>query len=198
LRVGTFKVPYFRLPKLLHDLSQIFDEYGEDTIESPTTNETLAHILGYQESNNGTYHTKLADLRAFGLLEGHGNQTKISAVGRKILLGEKAEREQAWRNAVSSIPLWNRLQSELGLIVSEFKPEAFRKTVVNITGCNASEAIECEKFLLNDYDDDTKPIRAIGKAKVIDIKAGTEHITYPFSKRGKKRAIAWLRGVKAH
>jgi hypothetical protein len=199
MKLGNLNVPKSRLPDLLNDLRAIFDEYGSDFIGGTTKNDTLAHkVLGYEDSNNGTYRSKIKALREFGLIEGQGKDTQISSLGKTLLASEGQEWEKAYDKAAMRISLWNiiRHKDELGLKVSGFDSSIFIKTVMDASGCDEADAKSKEKFLLDAYDSDTKSIRGFGQPKKIEMSVNKQYMIYPFTVRGRNRAVAWLKDVR--
>jgi hypothetical protein len=193
--VGRFRVPSYRLPALIHDVHRIHEEYGDDSLDTPTNNDSLAHLLGYEDADNDTYRAKLAALREFGLLQGFGAHTKLSNVAKNLL--DPVNHDQAYRKAAFSVTLWIELLEEFGLRLRRVEPAVLRKGLMTITGCSESEISKYVNFLLKAYDEDTKSIRAMdGRPKLIEIKAGSESIKYPLTERGKNRAVHWLKGVE--
>ncbi|MGA2628008.1 MAG: hypothetical protein ABSF63_13235 [Candidatus Bathyarchaeia archaeon] len=117
--VGSFDVPTIRLATLTHDLEKIFDYmgmYGYESIPSPTTNQTLAHLLGYKGPESGRYYDKMSALKDFGLTEGF-KHVKISKLGLSILRysENKEENLTAYRTAALNIPLWKALFNQFEL-----------------------------------------------------------------------------------
>ncbi len=64
----------------------------------------VAAALGYSGTNNGTFLTRLANARLFGVVGGRG-RIDLTARGRAILEGSPAEAAAARRAAVLAVPL---------------------------------------------------------------------------------------------
>ncbi len=195
--VGSFKVPTFRLARLTLDLGKIFDEYGKDIITSPTTNEMLAHtVLGYKGSESGQYHEELTSLNTYRLLEGY-KHVRISKLGLSILRysENKVENLTAYRTAALSIPLWGALFNQFGLKVHAQPPNVVKGWLEDNAGWPRRKNDMDFDSIVKAYDDDTSPIRTIGRTVVIEVTAGKRHYIQPFSEHGRDRTIKWLKKV---
>jgi len=73
----------------------------------------LAAGLGYSGTNNGTYLTRLANARLFGLLAGRGERIELTDRGRRILAGEEPDSSDARREAFLSVPLFRAVVESL-------------------------------------------------------------------------------------
>ncbi|HUO48502.1 MAG TPA: hypothetical protein VMU09_06685 [Acidimicrobiales bacterium] len=66
----------------------------------------LAAALGYSGTNNGTYLTRLANARLYGVVVGSGPRTELTDRGRRILAGVEPEASRARREAFMAVPLF--------------------------------------------------------------------------------------------
>ncbi|HXQ60040.1 MAG TPA: hypothetical protein VN799_08065 [Acidimicrobiales bacterium] len=73
----------------------------------------LAAGLGYSGTNNGTYLTRLANARTFGLLAGRGDRIDLTDRGRLILAGDAPAAALALRQAFLSVPLFRAVFESL-------------------------------------------------------------------------------------
>jgi hypothetical protein len=66
----------------------------------------LAPALGYSGTNNGTYLTRLAAARLFGVVGGRGSNIELTDRGRLVLEGSPGASAAARRDAFLAIPLF--------------------------------------------------------------------------------------------
>lgn len=193
----------FRLPKLIEDMQKIYDTYKADSIQSPNKNDTLAQLLGYKSARNGQYWNKIAAMRTFGLLEGHGN-VKVSEIAKHLTYGTNEQKREAAQKAFFNIPLWKELHSRYRL---QLPKQDFWAKLQNITGCEAPEARSNEQFVYDAFGEDAKLLEAVniqgsasdefmqtdeqlgGTPQFIEIKVGPYFHRLPFTAQGKKIAV---------
>jgi hypothetical protein len=66
----------------------------------------LAPALGYSGTNNGTYLTRVANARLFGVVSGRGSRFETTERGRTILAGREPDASIARRQAFLAVPLF--------------------------------------------------------------------------------------------
>jgi hypothetical protein len=66
----------------------------------------LAPALGYSGTNNGTYLTRVANARLFGVVTGRGSRFEITDRGRRILAGVEPGASSARQEAFLAVPLF--------------------------------------------------------------------------------------------
>ncbi|HXZ62256.1 MAG TPA: hypothetical protein VEG62_05890, partial [Acidimicrobiales bacterium] len=74
--------------------------------------ELLAPALGYSGTNNGTYLTRLANARLFGLVGGRGSRIDLTERGRHVLAGDESAASAARREAFLAVPLYRAVLEE--------------------------------------------------------------------------------------
>ncbi|HXX88977.1 MAG TPA: hypothetical protein VEI83_01980 [Acidimicrobiales bacterium] len=77
-----------------------------DNAGGPLDGELLAATLGYSGTNNGTYLTRLANARLFGLVGGSGPRVELTDRARRILAGVEPGASRARREAFLAVPLF--------------------------------------------------------------------------------------------
>jgi hypothetical protein len=77
------------------------------------TPELLAAALGYSGTNNGTYLTRLANAKLFGVVGGRGTRVEITDRGRRILAAGEAVASDARRDAFMTVPLFRAVWESL-------------------------------------------------------------------------------------
>lgn len=201
MRIGRFSVPRTRLyPTLIDAVKTLHDKYGT---QATTDLDSVAKTLGHASTRSGTFLLKLADLRAYGLIEGRG-EVKVSDIGRKISEPSTREEEaQALESAVNNIPLWREVYQRFGTEL----PSEFTDELASIVGCSKEEAAEKAEMIIKSYLADTKPLRTLRRPitknepsaikeapiqRVIEIKLGEIHISLPANKRDIETARSLL------
>jgi hypothetical protein len=82
-------------------LARIVDHAG-----GTITPDLLAAGLDYSGTNNGTYLTRLANARTFGLVAGRGERIDLTDRGRLILAGDEPLASESRRQAFLAVPLF--------------------------------------------------------------------------------------------
>ena len=77
------------------------------------TPDLLAVALGYSGTNNGTYLTRLANAKLFGVVGGRGTKVELTDRGRTILAGEEPSASEARRAAFLAVPLFRAVFESL-------------------------------------------------------------------------------------
>jgi hypothetical protein len=108
---------------------------------SPLNAGQVASILGHNSAASGAFLTKIADLRAYGILEGRGDQVKTSQIA-DILTHPKgnAELSQAVEQLARKIPLFNELLDRLGN--GPYDDDAIALQLVTISGLPRAQVAE--------------------------------------------------------
>ena len=79
MHIGSFSVPDVRLyPALVEATRTIYDKFPSDEADM----RTLAQLLGHKSPKSGAFLSKLAALRAYGLIEGRG---RVRVMGLSLL-----------------------------------------------------------------------------------------------------------------
>lgn len=84
-----------------------------DNAEGSIAPELLAAALGYSGTNNGTYLTRVANARLFGVVGGRGSRVDLTDRGRRILRGEPSVAAEARREAFLAVPLFRAVFESL-------------------------------------------------------------------------------------
>jgi hypothetical protein len=86
----------------------------------------LAPALGYSGTNNGTYLTRVANARLFGVVTGRGSRFEITDRGRRILAGVEPGASTARREAFLAVPLFRAVVDAVaqngGLLPDDLAP----------------------------------------------------------------------------
>ncbi len=84
-----------------------------DNAGGSITPDLLAVALGYSGTNNGTYLTRLANAKLFGVVGGRGARVEITERGRRILAGTEPSASEARRQAFMAVPLFREVFESL-------------------------------------------------------------------------------------
>lgn len=177
MRIGNFIVsnnPY-RIPRLVRHTKKIYDTYKADTITNARKNDALAQLLGYKSSNNGSYWAELAALKAYGLLEGRSD-VRVSDTGKKATYGVGEDKSGALLKAFLNIPLWKTLYDRYRL---DLPSQDFWAKLQHITGCEAPEAKNTEKFITEAFYSDANLIKSVKPSTTSGERGLTREITPP-------------------
>jgi len=158
MKVGTYDIPLFRLPNLLDDTKTIYQQFPKEEIKDM---DTVAKLLNHKSAQSGAFRQKLADLRAYGLIEGRGG-VKVSDLARRITYPDPnnpKERVDAYKDAVLRIPLWKDFWSKWGTTPPK---DQFWAQLTKIAGLEAPQAQSVQEEVRNAYLTDIRDIPAQG------------------------------------
>ncbi len=145
VKVGKYDIPNIRLyPTLFEATKTLYEKF---TSEEASDQLTVAKLLGHKTDRSGAFISKLADLRAYGLITSRG--LKVTDLGKKLTYDPSdKERNNALKEALLNIPLWKELYSRFGktLPTSDFWVE-----LTKITGLEAPDAQRIEENVRNAY-----------------------------------------------
>lgn len=145
MKVGKYDIPNIRLHPTLFDATKtMYEKFGAD--EAPDQL-TVAQLLGHKTDKSGAFISKLADLRAYGLITSRG--LKVTDLGKKLTYDPSdKERNNALKQALLNVPLWKEFYSRFSksLPTSDFWVE-----LTKITGLEAPEAKRAEENVRNAY-----------------------------------------------
>ncbi|HMD46456.1 MAG TPA: hypothetical protein VKG43_09860 [Acidimicrobiales bacterium] len=74
--------------------------------------DVVAAALGYSGTNNGTWLTRVANARLFGLVAGTGRHLELTERGRQVLDGTPPRAAAARRQAVLAVPLFGAVMDQ--------------------------------------------------------------------------------------
>ncbi len=158
MKVGSYDIPLFRLPALLDDAKTIYDQFPTEEVKDM---EMVAKLLKHKTASSGAFRQKRADLRAYGLIEGHGG-IKVSDLAKRIAYPKPdnpKDRAEAYKEAVLRIPLWKDFFSKWGTSIPK---DQFWAQLAKMTGLEAPQAQKIEETVRNAYQVDIRDIPAQG------------------------------------
>jgi len=145
VKVGKYEIPNIRLHPTLFEATKVL--YEKFTSEEAPDQLTVANLLGHKTDKSGAFISKLADLRAYGLITSRG--LKVTDLGKKLTYDPSdKERNNALKEALLNIPLWKELFGRFGktLPISDFWVE-----LTKVTGLEAPDAKRIEENVRNAY-----------------------------------------------
>ena len=160
MKVGTYDIPLFRLPTLVNDTKTIYDQFPTEEVKDM---DTIAKLLDHKSASSGAFRQKLADMRAYGLLEGRGG-IKVSELAKKLAYPDPSNpkaRTEAYKEAVLRIPLWKDFFSKWGTSIPK---DQFWAQLTKIAGLEAPQAQKLEDEVRNAYQTDIRDIPSQGSA----------------------------------
>lgn len=201
MKIGTYSVPDLRLfPTIYNDIKLIYDNYR---LEEAKDDDTVAKLLKHKRASGGTWFSKLADMRLYGVMEPRG--IKLTPLAEKMTYGTEEEKETATKDAILSIPLWKELFSNFGKDLPESN---FWVQIQKITGIDPLEARNSSDYVRKAYLDDISHIKADNKSDLggkpktpnpidtntstINIQAGQFSQTIPLTPEGIALAKGFL------
>lgn len=201
MKVGNYTVPDIRLfPKIYNDIKLIYDNYR---LEEAADENTVAKLLKHKKASGGTWFSKLADMRLYGLLEPRG--IKLTPLAENLTYGTDQEKEEATKRAIFNISLWKELYGQFGKKLPESN---FWVQLQKLTSLDPLEARKHADSVRKAYLDDISHIKATegreiaGRGKMgdqidtsvstISIQAGQFSQSIPYTKEGIELAKGFL------
>ena len=149
MRVGNYQIPTYRLfPKVAEAIENIYREY---IFDEATDAETVAKLCGHKSSNSGAWLYKLADMRAYGLLE--KRSIKATPLAEKFTSGTDEDKQKAINEAIMNIPLWREFYEKYG---KQLQESNFWVQLQKFTGLSNIEAQKHADSIRKAYLDDIK------------------------------------------
>lgn len=134
---GSFKYPAMPLSSAIDYAKKLQLASKGNPLNPPQ----VASILGHSSAGSGAFLTKIADLRAYGILEGRGGDVKTSQIA-DILTHPKnnSELARAVELVARKIPLFNDLLDRLGS--GPYDDDAVGLQLVAISGLPRAQVAE--------------------------------------------------------
>lgn len=131
------------------------DKFGNKVI----TTEHIAQALGHKPKSGG-FNQKIADLKAYGLIDGSRGSYQVSDTGSKATFGNKVEMDDALDKAVKRIDLWRIIYEKCG---KEPDQETFWIDLAEITGIPRPESQKKADAVRKAYIEDIKYLFSVEK-----------------------------------
>lgn len=157
-QIGSKEIPKFRLStQLLGDIKILYDKFGLNANDLPT----VARVLGHESDRSGTFLTKIASMRSYGLLDGRG-KVFVTDIGEKIAFhpNDDVGFNDSLIKAVNRIPLWNALYEKYTKKGASIPTEDFWLDLKNLCDLTIEEAQKLAPEVRKAYEEDIKGIRA--------------------------------------
>lgn len=157
MKIGKYTIPRYRLDTLLPATAKIYDQFKSEEVST----HDIAPILKLSATSGGFYQ-KMADLRAYGLIEGRKDKITVTELGKKATFGDADEKAEALGEVVRNIPLWSKFLSKYG---NSIKPENFWVDLARITGLERPDSQKKAGFVRKAYLEDAQYIKSVGEPK---------------------------------
>ncbi|MEM2518640.1 MAG: hypothetical protein QXO49_06780 [Candidatus Bathyarchaeia archaeon] len=147
-KIGRYDYPDVPLTESIKDARKIYDRFKDEMVNADLISETI----GYR---GGTFLTRLASLRKYGLVTSKG-KVGITELGKKITYpANKDEELEAIKEAVANVELFRCFYERFGL---ELPKEKFWVNLVSITGAEAPEAQAKADIIRKIYEESVAPL----------------------------------------
>ncbi len=159
MKVGTkFDYPDWRLhPTLVGTLEKMYGRFGLNKIDDRNM---LAVFLGHTGVTGG-YLSKMAAMRAYGLITGRGF-VQVSDLGKRIVHPEKPnDPYEAVKESIISIPLWRAFYDKYTGKGVELPDVDFWVDLQEIAELVPDEAKKAAKNVRKDYLDDVQYLKSL-------------------------------------
>lgn len=145
--IGKYYYPKHSLSFLVDEVKKLYDEFGTEEI----TREHIATKLN-NSAKSGGFGQKLADFKAYGLLDGRG-KFHVTDIGVKATFGTEDERKIALNSATRNIDLWKLFYNKWGTNISS---DTFWIDLAEIANIERSEAKKRANVIRDAYLADAK------------------------------------------
>jgi hypothetical protein len=156
MKIGSYQVPKNGLEKMLKATKKIYGDYGSKVI----SRDDIGAALGHKSLTSGAVGQKIADMRAYGLLEGKEDKNRVSKLGKDATYGTSEEKNIAIEKAIHNIPLWAKFLEDFG---PDAKEKDFWIKLRKITGAESPDAQTKAADIRNAYMADVRLIKNIGE-----------------------------------
>ena len=154
MKLGAYSIPRSRLGTLLADTKKIYERFKSEEIQV----DHIGSFLGLSPRSGG-FLQKMADLRAYGLIEGRGSKSRVSKLGIDATFGiGPAEKSVALEKIVKNIPLWGIFYEKYG---KEITVEDFWIDLEKITGIERLDSQKVAESVRKHYNEDAKYISTV-------------------------------------
>lgn len=155
MKIGKYTIPRYRLDTLLPATAKIYEQFESEEVST----HDIAPILRLSATSGGFYQ-KMADLRAYGLIEGRKDKITVTELGKKATFGDADEKAEALGEVVRNIPLWSKFLSKYG---NSIKAENFWVDLARITGLERPDSQKKAAFVRKAYLEDAQYIKSVGE-----------------------------------
>jgi len=156
MKIGSYSVPTYSLESLLIATKSIYETLGGKEANS----EFIADVLGHAPKS-GSFATKMADLKSYGLIEGRGSNIRVSELGKLATgFGQDVEQNEALLEIVRNIDLWRELLDRYDVNI---KKENFWAILAQITGAERLIAKKKADSVRKAYLEAVEYIKSVGE-----------------------------------
>jgi hypothetical protein len=205
-KIGNFEYPELKVDDAIKSV-KIFKEKLNGTTNSL---DALAGLWGHKSSKSGTFLTKLADLRKYGLITGRG-ELKLTSLAEAIIYPQnESELSKNLKEMIFNVELWRTLYERLG---GKMPTQDFWIILQEVAGIDRGTAQkEAEKISKLYVDTITKlkvervtmpttmgeiPLAGVPTQEMIELKSGDIYMRLPKSKSNIDLVISALNNLKS-
>lgn len=204
-QLGKYSYPNLGFDEVI----RIVRKFSKELKGSASSPHALAELLG-QKARSGSFNSKLADLRKYGVLENRG--LKLTSLGEKVATPiNENEANEAIKEAILNIELWK----EIYIRFKENIPETnLPSLLIDITGAKREDVVSQAGIISKIYKE---AISHIGKESfeekykdmkkqdidnspvpenIIELRAGDMHMRLPRTKSNIKLLISFLENME--
>lgn len=144
-QVGNEKYPELSVEEAIEIADVLVNDYGG----SANSEEAFAQSIGHASANSGSYYTKVADVRRFGIMPSRGLEATDLA---HTLANPRNEQElaEAKYEMFQNIDILSDIYDSLN---GNEPPEDFWRVISEVTSANPKEARESSEDLESLYDE---------------------------------------------
>lgn len=143
-KVGDEKYPELSVESAVEIADVLVNQYGGEA----KSEEAFAQSLGHSSSNSGSYLTKVADVRRYGLIQSRGLQATDLAY-QAANPRDDQELAEAKFKVYRNIDVLSEIYDSLN---GNDPPEDFWRVISEVTGANPKDARDAEKTMEKLYD----------------------------------------------
>jgi hypothetical protein len=126
-KAGKYDYPFFDLDACIEKLDQYYKVVKTDETSRQLVAETLEMSM-----TGGGFVNLISSMEKYGLVETGRKNVTITQLGKSILFGESAEKEQMKKKAVSRIDLFRELYEQFGKDATPEQIRAFLRQKGNV------------------------------------------------------------------
>lgn len=105
-RLGSYSYPQVGVDSAIDYAAKVVNSLGTDNFDRGT----LAAALGYKNPKSGTFSTRMADLKLYGIIDGRGESIHATDLAQRLVTPMPGELGHTIGEMMAQIPLFRELQ----------------------------------------------------------------------------------------
>lgn len=142
-KLGDEKYPELSVDDAIEAAEILVNDFGGDV----GSEEAFAQSLGHSSASSGTYYTKIADIRRYGVLPSRGYEATELA-NRIANPRSEQEKSKAIYDMLRGVPILSEIYESLN---GNEPPDEFWRILTEVTNTNPKEAREAAPTLREQY-----------------------------------------------